>query len=97
MTGVQTCALPISLAATAEQAALATPHIKFADVSKRGYIVLDVTPERTQAAWYHYVAPELPSVTEAFAKAYATYDGENRLRPESGPAPDAPHPPGAPI
>jgi alkaline phosphatase D len=95
--GVTSPGFPDSLAATAEQAALATPHIKFADVSKRGYIVLDVTPERTQAAWYHYVAPELPSVTEAFAKAYATYDGENRLRPESGPAPDAPHPPGAPI
>jgi hypothetical protein len=28
--------------------------------------------------------------------AYATYDGENRVRQESGAAPDAPHPPAAP-
>ena len=87
---------PDALAQAAQQAALATPHIKFADVAKRGYIVLDVTPERTQAAWHHYTAPEQPTVTEAFAMAYATYDGENRLRQESGAAPDAPYPPGAP-
>ena len=76
--GVTSPGFPDGLAAAAEQAALATPHIKYADVSKRGYIVLDVTPERTQAAWYLYTAPEQPVVTEAFARAYATYDGENR-------------------
>lgn len=76
---------------------MSTPHIKYTDVSKRGYIVLDVTPERAQAAWYLYTAPEQPTVTEAFTRAYATYDGENRLRQESGAAPDTPHPPGAPI
>ncbi|MET0594869.1 MAG: alkaline phosphatase D family protein [Polyangiaceae bacterium] len=88
---------PDALAETARQAALATPHIKFADVSKRGYVVLDVTPERTQAAWYLYTAPEQMTVNEAFAQAFATYDRENRLRQESAPAPDAPAPPGAPV
>jgi hypothetical protein len=78
---------PDALAQAAEQAALATPHIKFADVSKRGYVVLDVTAERTQAAWHLYTGPEQPTVTEAFAMAYATYDGENRLRQERAPAP----------
>ena len=88
---------PEGIAAAAEQAALNTPHIKYADVSKRGYIVLDVTHERAQAAWYLYTTPEQPNVTEAFAKAFATYDGENRLRQETSAAPDAPHPPGAPV
>jgi alkaline phosphatase D len=87
---------PDALAQVAQQAALATPHIKFAEVAKRGYIVLDVTAERTQAAWHHYTTPEQPAVTEAFAMAYATYDGENRLRQESAAASDAPYPPGAP-
>jgi alkaline phosphatase D len=87
---------PDALAQAAEQVALATPHIKFADVSKRGYVVLDVTAERTQAAWHLYTGPEQPTVSEAFAMAYATYDGENRLRQERAPAPDAPHAPAAP-
>ena len=94
--GVTSPGFPDAVAASAEQAALNTPHIKFADVSKRGYIVLDLDRQRTQAAWYLYAAPEQPTVSEAFAKAFATYDGENRLRLESAPAPDAPHPPGAP-
>jgi alkaline phosphatase D len=87
---------PDALAPVAEQQALATPHIKFADVSKRGYILLDVTPERTQAAWFLYTQPEQMTVTEAFSQAFASYAGEGRLRQESAPAPDAPAPPGAP-
>jgi alkaline phosphatase D len=38
---------------------LAAPHVKFMDGDKRGYVLLDVTPQRVIAEWYH-----VPSVTE---------------------------------
>ena len=30
------------------------PHIRFADVSRRGFVVVDVDRERVQADWYHF-------------------------------------------
>jgi alkaline phosphatase D len=63
------------------------PGIKFGDWEHRGYIVLDVTAERAQAAWFHFDQVEQPEATESFARAFAVYDGENRLTEESAPAP----------
>lgn len=65
----------------------ANPHIKWADLERRGYMILDVTRERTQAAWFHLDRVDDPvDARESFARAYAVYDGETRLREESQPA-----------
>jgi alkaline phosphatase D len=65
----------------------ANPHIKFADLEQRGYLILDVTPERTQSAWFHVADVEDPNAgAEVFARALAVYDGETLLREESAPA-----------
>jgi alkaline phosphatase D len=65
----------------------ANPHIKWADLERRGYLILDVTPERTQAAWFHLDRVDDPSdFTETFARALAVYDGETLLREETQPA-----------
>jgi alkaline phosphatase D len=76
-------------------AALVTENkgVKFVDFYHRGYIVLDVTPARVQAAWFHYATPEEPEVPTTFARAFSTMSGQNRLREEAEPAPprdDAP-------
>jgi alkaline phosphatase D len=62
------------------------PHIKWADLERRGYMILDVTAERAQAAWFHLAAVDQPTTTETFARAFAVYDGETRLREETAPA-----------
>jgi alkaline phosphatase D len=65
----------------------ANPHIKWADLERRGYVILDVTPERTQAAWFLLDRVDDPAgANETFAKAFAVHDGETRLREESAPA-----------
>ncbi|XYI00747.1 alkaline phosphatase D family protein [Sorangium sp. So ce1128] len=80
-------------AQTYEPVALSNPHIKYVNLWRRGYVVLDVTPERVQAAWFQYDAPERPEVDEVFAAAFATRRGESHLREEEEAAaerPDAP-------
>ncbi|MFM7144643.1 MAG: alkaline phosphatase D family protein [Alphaproteobacteria bacterium] len=65
----------------------ANPHIKWADLQHRGYVVVDVTPERTQGAWFHFDRVDVPEgVVETFAKAFSVRDGETLLREDPSPA-----------
>lgn len=63
------------------------PHVRWVDGNKRGFIVLDVTRERTQAAWHHFadITLEEPQVP-AFAAAWSVRAGETRLVSEPSPA-----------
>jgi hypothetical protein len=50
-------------------------------------MVVDVTPERTQAAWFLFDRVDLPEgVTETFAKAWSVRSGETLLREDERPA-----------
>jgi len=65
----------------------ANPHIKWADLERRGYVVLDVTSERVQAAWFHFDRVDLPdAATETFARALVVRAGETLLREDDAPA-----------
>ena len=67
---------------------MAQPHVRYAQMWKRGYMVVDVDRERVQAAWYQYESVEAPAyVKPVFAAAAAAYSGERRLRMEPEPAP----------
>jgi len=56
------------------------PHFKLIDLTKRGYLVLDVTPERTQGAYYHLDSVETEEApAEVFSGALASYFGENHF------------------
>lgn len=82
-------------AARLEPMILENPHIRYVDLWRRGYVVLDVTPERAQAAWFHYEAPERRRVDERFAAAFAARRGESHLRAEGAAAPARRDPPEA--
>lgn len=63
------------------------PHIKFFDLTLRGYIVLDVTEARVQADWFlldDITDPD--SAEESFHAAYSVADGATTLTEEDGPA-----------
>jgi alkaline phosphatase D len=65
----------------------ANPHIKWADLQHRGYLVVDVTPERTQGAWFHFDRVDVQEgAVESFAKAFSVRDGETLLREDPEPA-----------
>lgn len=67
-------------------------HVKFADVYQRGYIVLDITPERLQAAWYHYTEVEEKQATPKLTAAWSVKAGTKMLYVDT----EAPPPTGAP-
>jgi alkaline phosphatase D len=56
------------------------PHFKYINLFKRGYMLVDVTPERSVAEWWHMDTVASPSNIETFAAAFETRHGENRLQ-----------------
>ena len=85
--GVTSGGFPEALANAADAIVAENAHMQWAELTMRGYILLDVTPERTQAAWFHYSDIQTPGVASAFASAWAVEAGIPVLLPEDAPAP----------
>lgn len=72
------------------------PHIKYVDLSQRGYIVLDVDASRAQAAWWHLEdVTSIAGARESLAATFETASGANHLVASSttaAPRMDAPVP-----
>jgi len=56
------------------------PHLKYVDLDRHGYIVLDIRPTVTQADYYYVPVITEEKLTEEFGKAVLTLNGENRVR-----------------
>ncbi|MDR9374153.1 MAG: alkaline phosphatase D family protein [Schleiferiaceae bacterium] len=56
------------------------PHLKFVDLDRHGYFVLDITADSAKANYY-YTAIDQPSSQENFARALKTVNGQNHLVP----------------
>lgn len=73
------------------------PQLKYAEVTKKGYVLLDVTNERVQAEWYYVTQYKAPGdSTEMFAKSFTCQQSSARLveattpsTPKTAPAPAA--------
>lgn len=72
----------------------AMPHLKWLNLTERGYCLVDVSHERTQCEWWFVEDVRAPSGgSEYLARAYYTDDGATRLRRSrmpSLPKPSAP-------
>lgn len=55
------------------------PHIKYSEWTRKGYLLLDVTPERVNGEYWYVDTVLEPSSGESFAVAYQTLDGANRV------------------
>jgi alkaline phosphatase D len=61
-------------------ALLAThPHIKFVELYRRGYLLVDVTHERVQAEWHHVRTITEPSTDEDIGATFEVRAGDNHL------------------
>lgn len=59
------------------------PHIEYAQLWKRGYMLLDIDRERVRATWHHYERVDQPEPIEASFGAAAVVDyGGRRVRME---------------
>ncbi len=79
-TSVTSPGLPAVQPALIDLVLQSNPHIKWTDVEKKGWVLLDITAERVQGAWYHFdridvEEPQVPFV----AKVFEVYDGAPRL------------------
>lgn len=62
------------------------PHMKYADLIRHGYMVLDVRPDRVQADWFYSKNILEPTKEEVFGEGWFTKAGESRLQKADGPA-----------
>lgn len=73
------------------------PHIKYGDIARRGYIVLDLSRVRAQASFVHIDDIQEPyDPSERVSRAWETASGESRLVEATSAEPPADAPPLAP-
>jgi alkaline phosphatase D len=74
---------PARATADAERVHSNSPHIKYVDLFKRGYCVLDVTRDRAQCEYYHLQTVSERSDAQELAMVYASEAGNNALKPST--------------
>ena len=55
------------------------PHFKYIQLTKRGYMLMDVNPDRIVGEWWHVGTVASPSTVQTFATAFKVLDGTNHL------------------
>ena len=58
---------------------LAAPHVKYLDGQRRGYVLLEITPERLTADWYHVPTVSERTSEESRSASYVCERGSARL------------------
>ncbi|CAN5912264.1 hypothetical protein BH11MYX4_BH11MYX4_50640 [soil metagenome] len=86
--GISSPGIPELFLGLIDQARVINPHVKFVEPSHRGFVILDITPERIQGAWHLFdditlVEPQTPK----FSAAWSVKAGETRFVAEQQPAP----------
>ncbi len=61
------------------------PHWRWVDLDSHGYVVVDVTPERVTAEWWHVDTVLEPSVTEERAAVFSVARTGPHLVLDDGP------------
>lgn len=62
------------------------PHIQWAELNQKGYVILDIDKTRTQGEWYFMDDVSTPGNGQSFAKAYFVNDQERFLNEGSTPS-----------
>ena len=65
------------------------PHFKYINLTRRGYMLLDVNRDRVVSEWWFVDTAASPSRIETFAIAFAVVVGTNRLVPAAQTTPRA--------
>jgi alkaline phosphatase D len=68
------------------------PHFKYIQLTRRGYMLMDVNPQRIVGEWWYVDTALSPSNVQTFGTAFQVVDGTNRLSP-SAQTPNRANPP----
>ncbi len=55
------------------------PHLKWVDITQRGYVYLDISHSRTKAHWYHVDTVKSQNYTPYLARMYKQKAGANKI------------------
>jgi alkaline phosphatase D len=81
---------PVEAARHAELHRDANPHVKYAELHKRGYLLLDIDRERVQGEFWHVATVNAVSRDEVLAASLVSVAGDNGLQPAPGASPARP-------
>jgi alkaline phosphatase D len=87
---------PQMAAGQAQQLQAISPHMKYVDLWRRGYVLLDVTHERVQGEVWHVPTIDARAAGEVLSAAYVNEAGRNFLQPAAGASAARAAPPPAP-
>jgi alkaline phosphatase D len=73
------------------------PHVRYADLTRHGYLILDLTEEAAQSDWYYISTKVEPEFTTSYGAGWKANDGDNFLTQASAPTVGANYPPLAPL
>lgn len=66
------------------------PHMKFGDLDRHGYFILDLTPERAQSDYFFIDNVRIQNSQQQFDRGLFTADAANTLSPAPAASPDKP-------
>jgi alkaline phosphatase D len=55
------------------------PHFKYIDLNRRGYMLLDITPDRVECQWWHLDTVAAIDSNETLAAVSRVEAGRNRI------------------
>ncbi|MFM2037876.1 MAG: hypothetical protein RL432_815 [Bacteroidota bacterium] len=62
------------------------PHIKYVELTKKGFILVDITPQQVQGDWYNVNTIDQMDASNSCVKSYITNAGSNGLTLANAPA-----------
>jgi alkaline phosphatase D len=62
------------------------PHLKYVELTKRGFVILDITPQKVQGDWYYVSTIDQISSSNSCQKSYFTISGMNELNLTNSPS-----------
>lgn len=65
------------------------PHFKYINLNQRGYMLVDVTPQRVVGEWWFIDTVQSISNVQTFGVAFEVQNGTNRLQPSAQTTPPA--------
>jgi alkaline phosphatase D len=72
-------------------------HVKYLDLTRHGYLILDLTDNAAQSDWYYISTKTDPVFTTTFGAGWKTNDGDNFLSQANAATVGSAYPPLAPI
>ncbi len=83
--GISSPGFPAVLASLADQVRAEAPHMKYVDLTHRGFGLLDITPDRVQCAWHHLDDVIRAEARTRFAAAFSVANGRPHLTRDETP------------